>query len=249
MGASEPGEGTRLSGEDVREAVELHLLRHIGEARQAFKDADGWAGSSREPGPPIDVLIVPPQGERRFAYVSTFGCSLKPLPAPAYGEPSRMRRTEFVLAAPQKGDEDADRAMLNFAANTVRQFAKLAHIQPITVEPGETVAFTDNPQPVYPNANQVAFAFMPPRLPADGFSNLHVETGDTISFIAPVPISAEELDLARTQSPAALASVLYNGGVTEMIDPSRASMIRPPDPPRGGFLARLFGGPRASRKR
>jgi hypothetical protein len=123
-----------LSGEELRDEVQLHLARHLGDPHIAFSDNDGWAGNSREPGPAVDVLVVPPEGERRFAYVCTFGSSLKKRPGDITGG-----RMEFALAVPQHGDPQSDLAMLNLGANTVRQFAKLVHIQPIRVFAGETV--------------------------------------------------------------------------------------------------------------
>jgi hypothetical protein len=225
---------------DLRERVELHLLRHIGECHVAYSDAEGWKGKSPEMGPAVDVLVTPPEGERRFAYVSTFGCSLKPLPAPAYRDAGTRKRVEFVLAASQRGDDVADRAALNRAANTVRQFAKLAHIQPITVEPGETVAFSDNPEALHEGSAHVAYAFMAPRIPADGFEHVNLTNGESIQFVAPIPITLEEFDLARQKSPAALSSALLDGGVSEMLDPNRPASRAALRHARGPWWRRLF---------
>jgi hypothetical protein len=215
---------TGLTGEEFREAIELHLLRHIGEPHTAFSDNDGWAGKSKEPGPPVDVLVSPPEGERRFAYVSTFGSSMKKGgDVVAAGGKSRL---EFVLAAPQKGDPKADLAMLNLAANTVRQFAKLVHLQGVRVSPGETVQFAAEPKPMFEGSKQVAFAFMRPRLPADAFENLRLSDGELVRFIAPVPIYQAELKLGRRKGPAALAKALNTGGVTEMLDFNRQPVAR-----------------------
>src|SRR5690606_14616173 len=92
---------TGLTADEFREAVELHLTRHIGEPHTAFSDRDGWSGKSKEVGPPIDILVVPPEGERRFAYVCTMGCSLKKS-GDARAAGGRVR-IEFALAAPQTG--------------------------------------------------------------------------------------------------------------------------------------------------
>lgn len=213
-----------LTGDELREEVKLHLLRHLGEAETAFMDADGWNGKSKEPGPPVDVLVVPPTGERRFAYVASFGGSLKRVGADK-GE--LARRIEFVLAAPQKGDKKADRAILNMAANTVRQFAKLAHLQPVRIAPGDTVAFSEDPEPVFEGSNQVAFAFMEPRLPGDGFKTLPVMGGERVRFIAPVPIFREELDAGHEKGALFLSQTLQNNGITEMLDFSRMPVARP----------------------
>jgi hypothetical protein len=153
-----------LSAEELREELCLHLARNLGEPHIAFSDQDGWAGKSREPGPPVDVMVVPPEGERRFAYVCSFGSAMK-----KGGDslsPGGKARMEFALAVPQKGDAAADLAMLNMAANTVRQFAKLVHIQSVRVSAGETVQFARDPKPMFEDSKQVAFAFTRPRLPA-----------------------------------------------------------------------------------
>lgn len=208
------------TGQELREEVQLHLARHLGEPHVAFSDQEGWAGRSREPGPSVDVMVVPPEGERRFAYVCTFGSSLKKLGA---ADGARM---EFVLAVPQRGDAKADLGMLNLGANTVRQFAKLVHIQSIRVGAGQTVQFSRTPRPILEGSKQVAFAFMRPRLPADGFHRLRTSETDGVTFWAPVPICREELEAGAHLGADRLAAGLLRAGVTEMLHADRASAAR-----------------------
>jgi len=215
---------TGLTGEEFREAVELHLLRHIGEPHTAFSDQDGWAGKSREPGPPVDVLVVPPEGERRFAYVCTLGCALKK--AGDTGALAGVRRLEFVMAAPQTGEPKEDLAMLNLAANTVRQFAKLVHLQEVRVRPGEMVQFAKDPQPMFQGSNQVAFAFTAPRLPNQGFETLKLKEGEKVEFVAPVPIYRSELEAGRRRGAGMLNKALVQGGITEMLDLGREPVVK-----------------------
>ena len=215
---------TGLTGEEFREEVLLHFLRHIGEAHTAFSDEEGWSGKSKEPGPPVDVMVIPPEGERRFAYVSTFGSSLKKSGEPL--APGGKRRMEFVLAAPQTGDGKADLAMLNLAANTVRQFAKLAHVQSVRVSRGETVQFARKPKPMFDGSKQVAFAFMAPRLPADGFETLRLKGGEKVDFVALMPIYREELVYAHRKGPVRLAQALETGGAAEMVAIDRRPVVR-----------------------
>lgn len=229
-----------LSSDEMLDEMGLHLARHLGEHQTAFSDTDGWKGKSKEHGPPVDVLVVPPKGERRFAYVASFGCAFRPLPAKSYADQGVTKRVEFVLAAPQRGDPKADREMMNIAANTVRQFAKLVHLQPITVEPGETVAFSDDPEPIFEGSEMAAFAFTAPRLPADGFETLKLASGEIIRFVSPTPIYRDELDAARDRGPIALVEALRAGQVTEMLDLSRASVARATQPPPRGWLSRLL---------
>jgi hypothetical protein len=218
-----------LNADEFRDEVALHLMRNLGEPHTAFSDQDGWAGKSKEPGPPIDVLVVPPEGERRFAYVCTMGCALK-----RNGDKTRM---EFVMAAPQTGEAKEDLARLNLAANTVRQFAKLVHIQPVRVTPGETVQFSANPKPMFEGSKQLGFAFATPRLPNDSFQAMKLQGGEAVTFVAPIPIYRSELQYGRTKGPRALNKALTKAGVTEMLDihrkPVKRSFL--------GMLASLFG--------
>lgn len=39
----DPRTETGLTGEQFREEVQLHLMRHIGEPHVAFSDTEGWA--------------------------------------------------------------------------------------------------------------------------------------------------------------------------------------------------------------
>jgi hypothetical protein len=213
--------GKEISGEELRDEVKLHLARHLGEPHIAFSDRDGWAGLSREPGPPVDVLVVPPEGERRFAYVCTFGSSLKKRPGDIDGG-----RMEFALAVPQCGDPKTDLAMLNLGANTVRQFAKLVHIQSIRVFAGETVQFSRNPRPILEGSKQIAFAFMPPRLPNEGFERLKLASGEQVHFWAPIPIDRYELDASSHHGIIQFTRGLLRAGVTEMLHAERPSAAR-----------------------
>ena len=218
-----------LTADEFRDEVALHLMRNLGEPHTAFSDQDGWAGKSKEPGPPIDVLVVPPEGERRFAYVCTMGCALR-----KNGDKTRM---EFVMAAPQTGEAREDLARLNLAANTVRQFAKLVHIQPVRVTPGETVQFSANPKPMFEGSKQLGFAFATRPLPNDSFQMMKLQDGEAVAFLAPIPIYRSELQYGRTRGPQALNKALTKAGVTEMLDLNR----RPVKRGVLAFLRGLFG--------
>lgn len=228
-----------LDRDALREEVQLHLARHIGPSEPAFIDRDGWAGASNEAGPPVDVLVTPPMGERRFAYVTSFGASLAPIVSASDDKNRSQPRIEFALAAPQTGDAASDRATLNLAANTVRQFAKLVHLQPVRVDLGDTVAFSSDPKPVFEGSEQVAFVFMTPRLPADGFETLAIAGSERLRFVSPVPIYRVELDAGHDGGGPRLIAALLRGGVTEMLDFTRLPVIQPPPPPRKGWLQRM----------
>jgi len=133
---------------------------------------------------------------------------------------------EFVLAVPQCGDARADLGMLNLGANTVRQFAKLVHIQSIRVGAGQTVQFSRNPRPILEGSKQVAFAFMPPRLPADGFARLKVGESDAITFWRRSRLRGKSLQAGNHHGAQRLAAGLLKAGVTEMLHADRPSAAR-----------------------
>ncbi|MBI1339432.1 suppressor of fused domain protein [bacterium] len=217
-----------LSGEEMLEAVQLHLERHMGEHQVAFFDADGWAGLSAEDGPPIDVLVVPPEGERRFAYVCSFGASLRSLDCDRYIRSGERRRVEFVLAARQGGDAEVDARELATAANAVRRLAKIAHLESVVVEPGEVIEFGDWADPMFGSTGETACAFIRPRLPASGFEVMTTGGGARVDFLSAVPVTRAEQDFSRRHGPQALAATLARGDVTEMLDPGRACTVRSP---------------------
>ncbi len=218
----------------LREEVQLHLARKLDDSHIAFSDQDGWAGRSKEPGPPVDVLVVPPEGERRFAYVCTFGSSLRKT-----SDANPNGRMEFALAVPQSGEAKSDLSKLNLAANTVRQFAKLVHIQDIRITAGETVQFARNPAPIFDGSKQIAFAFMPPRLPDEGFARLKLDDRDAITFWSPVPVYLDELEAGAAYGPHRLAQGLRKAGVTEMLHLDRPSAARAAYGLRRPLLAKL----------
>ncbi|MFC7292009.1 suppressor of fused domain protein [Hirschia litorea] len=220
-----------MSTDDMRDALDLHLARHIGEFQTVFTDEDGWAGNSSEDGVPVDVLVVLPEGERKFAYVSSLGCSFVPLSSAHYREHNIVRRVEFVLAAQQNGNEEEDISALNLAANTVRQFAKIVHLSGVAVEEGETVTFSETPRPVFDDAGFAGFGFVKPQLPNPGFGHMHLvdaEVNSDIHFIAPIPLFKNEMELAAEIGPEAFCAALLKAGVTEMIDLKRQSIAGPP---------------------
>lgn len=222
------------TAERLRDEVQLHLARNLGDSHIAFSDKEGWAGRSKEPGPPVDVLVVPPEGERRFAYVCSFGSSLR-----RRTDANPNGRMEFAIAVPQTGEAKADLARLNLAANTVRQFAKLVHIQSIRVTHGETVQFARNPRPVFEGSKQIAFAFIEPRLPDEAFARLRLGGGDTIAFWSPIPVYLDELEAGAAYGAPRLAEGLIRAGVTEMLHFDRPSAARAAYGLRRPLLARV----------
>jgi hypothetical protein len=116
--------------------------------------------------------------------------------------------------------------LLSWLMEKIPEFAKLVHIQPIRVFAGETVQFSRNPRPILEGSKQVAFAFMEPRLPADGFKRMVLSNGEVVQFWSPVPIDRDELDASGRHGVLQFTRGLIRAGVTEMLHAQRPSAAR-----------------------
>jgi hypothetical protein len=79
---------------------------------------------------------------------------------------------------------------------------------------------------MFEESKQVAFAFIRPRLPADGFARMRLEEGDGVEFWSPTPIYRDELDAAAAHGVSRLAKGLETAGVTEMLHLDRPTAAR-----------------------
>lgn len=203
-----------------RELVWGHLARTIGEPKTAFVDANGWSGESHAAGPPIDVICIPPQGDRRFLYLCTFGSCLHPLGAPSYLKAGIARRVEFVTAIAQTPNETANRALLEQAVRHVRSWAKRVHVAALAVESGDVGALPDDVMKIM--IGEAGACFLAPRIGAAELAELPIGPNAAISFRAPVPVHASEIKYGQMKGAKALADALERGGATEMLAAHRA---------------------------
>jgi hypothetical protein len=171
---------------------------------------------------------VPPDGERRFAYVTTSGCAAHALPESPYNDGGNTNRVEFVMAALQTGDREADVKSLEAVIHTVRRFAKMAHLSDVPVNANEAIIFQEDPQPIYKDADFRGIVFAQPLLPAPGFEYLQLEPNDPQSrmkFVAIIPAFLGEMEYSARKGADALCRAFKKNSVTEILDFNREAQI------------------------
>ena len=93
------------------------------------------------------------------------------------------------------------------------------------VAPGQTVSFTNPPEPFAHGTKLCAILIRRPRLAPKGFETLKVGKGKAIHFYAVIPIYQDEFQLCQEKGSGALQRLLDEQGVTELLDVHRPSVL------------------------
>ena len=196
------------------------LVDHVGRTIGAVEGV--WAqivpGQVR-----TDVIVVGADAERPHRTLVSTGMSSVAVP----GTDGRSR-TELVLALPADWSMEMDDAS-HWPFALLQNVAAYPHVTGISVEPWETLAFAEPPEPLGAGTELAACLVVPPRLLSDEAVQFALEDGVRVSLLALVPIYAAELDLARREGAQALAERLDAAGVTELLDPARPSVVADPE--------------------
>jgi hypothetical protein len=107
----------------------------------------------------------------------------------------------------------------------LQNVAAYPHVTGVAVKPWETLAFADPAEPLGAGTELAACLVVPPRLLSDEAVRFAAGDGVSVSLLALVPIYAAELDLARREGAQALAELLDEAGVTELLDPARPPVV------------------------
>ena len=191
-----------------RSALTAHVERTIGAI-------DGiWAqivpGVVR-----TDVIVVRAGATRPYRTLISMGMSAAAVP----GTDGRSR-TELVLALPADWPTATDDAS-HWPFALLQDVASYPHTTGVTVEPWETLAFVEPPEPLGPGTQLVACLVAPPRLLAAEAARFTADEGVSVALLALIPIHQSELALARREGGEALGELLDAAGVTELLDPAR----------------------------
>ena len=202
------------------------LVAHVGRTIGAVEGI--WAqivpGQVR-----TDVIVVGADAERPHRTLVSTGMSSVAVP----GTDGRSR-TELVLALPADWSMEMDDAS-HWPFALLQNVAAYPHVTGIVVEPWETLAFAEPPEPLGAGTALAACLVVPPRLLSDEAVQFAPGDGVSVSLLALVPIYAAELDLARREGSHALAGLLDAAGVTELLDPARPPVVDDPNAILEGF--------------
>lgn len=172
--------------------------------------------------PAVDVLIVAPGPGRAFRTLVTCGMAVRAMDPPE--GLGACRFAELVLCLPEGWPlEDPDGAGL-WALSMLRRLARVPHETGAWLWADHTVPNGDPPRPWGPGTELCGALVRAPSLVFDGFARFEAQAGAAVQLLGVVGLDARELDFAADRGGAALSERLREAGVTELLDPARASV-------------------------
>jgi Suppressor of fused protein (SUFU) len=174
-------------------------------------------------GPPklpvqVNVQIENPTRKRPFYTVKTTGMSDKPMKVPRGMEDLAL--TEVCLCLPRDWPMSAE-----WPLRLIQVVALYPHVHRTWVAWGHTLGSLAEPAANDPSGRFVGVLLTAPaHLPA-GAEEIARADGRTVRYLAVVPLLEEELRFARERSGEELDEKLTAAGVTELLDPTRKSVV------------------------
>jgi hypothetical protein len=221
--------------EALIDGVDEHLARHFGDVSGRTVLHEVISDLVH-----VDVHVVPPTGERSWHTLVTSGMAERPMRVPEGLEDHRY--AELVLALPPDwpldeagsvhGGVEADES--DWPIGMLKLLARLPHEFETFLVPGHTVPNGDPPERYVPDTGLCCAWITDPVLAPPGFQRLELADGRVVRFYAVVPIHEDEMHLKLDRGHDALAALMAEHEVTELLDPRRPSVV----PRRRGLFRR-----------
>ena len=224
--AAEP----RWSASDPQliEAIDAHITEHLGSPARVWHQIVS-------PHVHVDVHIVEPAESRPWYTLVTSGMSELPMAAPEGKEDCRF--AELVIGLPPDWPLDDEASFRKerwyWPLRLLQDLAALPHEFDTWLWLGHTVPNGDPPAPYARGTKLCGVMLVPPLLVPDGFDTLRVGERQ-ISFLAPLPLHADELQLKLDEGSDALVELLDQAELDEVVEADRPSVV-------GGGRRRRFG--------
>ncbi|WP_027344883.1 suppressor of fused domain protein [Hamadaea tsunoensis] len=201
----------------VADAIDRHIARHFGPVSSVLHEfASHLVG--------VHIYVVEPTEERPYRTLVTSGMSERPMTVPEGISPY----AELMLCLPADWPL-TDRALrderMSWPISLLKQVARLPHEYGTWIGEWHSVPNGDPAQPYAPGA-EFAGVVVTPMLHAAPEAHV-VDAGDgtLINLLALVPLHPAEIDLKIRAGTDALIEVLDGGGVSEILDPGRPSLV------------------------
>jgi hypothetical protein len=205
------------------EAIERHIRRKVGRITCVFHELVAR-------GPHIDIHWVPSSRRRPFEVLVTSGMSALPMMLPAEVGGLAWAEVVALLPAGWPVDEALDDERHGWPIRLLETLARHPHEYGTWLGYGHTLCEVgDPPDPYAPGTALNSVILLPPVSLPPAFSHLDAPGGRTIHFMAAVPLYWEELQLALDHGCGALLDRFVACHVTDVIDPQRRNVARPPD--------------------
>lgn len=208
-----------LGDEKSAEVISQHIERYLGRVDVVFHEIVSDLVH-------VDVHHVPPSEERPRHTLVTSGMSDRPMAAPA--EAKELRFAELMAFLPpdwplSEGELSDERHY--WPIRWLKTLARLPHEYNTWLGIGHTIPNGDPPEPFAPTTRLSGIMLMPPLHVPEKFRVLEVSPEKKIHFFALVPLHTDELELKLRKGTDALLDLLDEGGVGEVIDPTRESVV------------------------
>jgi hypothetical protein len=202
------------------DAIARHIERHLGPVASVFHELLSDAVH-------LDVHWVKPSPARPYHFLATSGMSDRPMSVPQ--GVAAPRHIELVVTLPERwwiGDEAFRSDNWYWPVRQLKTLARFPHKYDAWLGEGHTVTNDDPPQPLAPGTRLCGAILLRPQHVPEAFRELRVDARKTIRFLAVVPLYEEEIALKMRDGTEALLERLRRRGVTDVIEPARASVAR-----------------------
>jgi hypothetical protein len=200
--------------------IDEHVTRHIGVVEDVFHEFSS-------PYVHLDVHHVAPTAARPYHVLVTSGMSEMPMNTPAAAE--RFRYAELMVCLPSwwcVSDGAFRDERWAWPVRWLKMLARMPHEYATWLAYGHTIPNGDPPAPLASNTDLSAILLVPPvSLPVVAHQ-LQLDSTRTVHFWTLVPLHTDELSLKLSDGMEALLPLLDAGGITEIVDPGRKSVVR-----------------------
>ena len=203
---------------DLVEAVSEHLTAHVGEPDVFHEIVSDLVH--------VDVFAVQPGDGRDWITLLTSGMAERPMHMP--DELEELAHAELTLALPadwplaQEAFEDERNY---WPIRLLKDLARLPHEFETFFTVGHTVPNGDPPEPYAEDTKLCCALIAPTVLGREGFESFEVSDGRVVRVYGVVPLHRDEMELKLDKGLDALIDLLDRHEVTELIDPSRPSVV------------------------
>jgi hypothetical protein len=201
---------------DSRAQVRAHIEKHLGPARESFRDDESS----------IEILHIPPQDTRPVRTLITCGMSDRQMGVSA-GK-NGPRYIELMVTLPRSWPFDTKAQgdpRWNWPLQQLRGIAALPTQADRWLGWGETIANGEPPTSLGPNTKQCGAVIVPSLLVPQDFYELKI-AAHSIAFFAVLPLYKEELELKDAKGVNHLFETLLDAGVKDFIDTKRRNVAK-----------------------
>lgn len=173
----------------------------------------------------VDIHVIPPSGPYPMLRLVTCGMAERPMNVPAGFMHSSY--AELTIALPPDwplGHKVLRDPRFRWPIELLQHLARAIHHENSYLWDGHTHAWNDPPEPVAPDTGLSSCIVLPPSEAPDGFDEF--VCGDkSVNILGLIPLHTAELTFVHERGTDELYERLIAGGVTDVVDVARASVV------------------------